>query len=74
MNKIVLAINTLRASLASGGMLQIDIDTLIDNLSIEIKNVVKPFTQNQPGPLKAAINNTTLLTDPQKVQFINDLV
>jgi hypothetical protein len=73
MEKIVFAANQLRASLASGGMSQGDIDTLIANLQLEINCCVPPYLQGEPGPLKAAINNTELLTAPQKAQFITDI-
>ena len=73
MNKIVFAVNELRASLASGGMSQGDIDTLIANLQLEINPCVPSYLRGQPGPLEAAINNTELLTAPQKAQFITDI-
>jgi hypothetical protein len=73
MEKIVLAANNLRAALALEGKTQGDIDTLIANLQLEINCCVPPYLQGEPGPLKAAINNTELLTAPQKTQFITDI-
>ena len=73
MEKIVFAVNQLRASLASGGMSQGDINTLIANLQLEINCCVPPYLQGEPGPLEAAINNTDLITAGQKSQFIIDI-
>ena len=73
MNKIVFAVNELRASLASGGMSQGDIDTLIANLQLEINCCVPPYIQGEPGPLKESINNTGLISSDQKTQFIIDI-
>jgi len=73
MEKIVLAINNLRASLAAGGMSQEDINNFITALSLEMRPVVPPYLRGEPGPLKVMIENTDLLTVDQKTAFITDI-
>jgi len=72
MEKITLAMITLRASRISGGATEQEVDALILALNVVIGPTVRIFLTGEPQLMVDAVNTSDLTAD-EKAQFITDI-